>query len=1009
MTTCPEYEYPSDLNTMIDTIITTPKDTVNINRYLCILKHKLSDVITLLTECENPQTLKSEDVFDTLFINILVTYNELLDFIKIIIYNSSGIKQFISNIKDTSEYIFYIDFAESFIYCCKRINKLWDSSNVQTKNKLMHMFLNKITVKTIMLFVGYYFYINDMYANRYDNLLKKINDEEDSNILFVIIYINSLLFNIQKGQPILLQNNLINTKNLTSDNKNKLNSILNYQIAKCKKQVSETNDILKKINKLFLIILYLIHKYIEQPPIVYDIINTFITIPQYEGNCWYISMITAMCYSDKSRALLQSYFDGFISKPDDIFYNFIKYIITNITSQQLKYNENLTDDCAYFLEFKNNQTNYLDAMYNQSIKNFLSITELNSINYVYKLKEVYDSLVGDPILYYYEQYKEALQNIILKRDPKLGGNRNDISDDDEDDDTTAEEKKALKDLTETGNKLALKEIEKKRIRENYTDLTKDEMEELIKIKNYGITSDEYIIISHLYNIFGAKVLYLYKTDIPEIYCKSVLQKELKPEVIFIDYKGDKYLSANKTSIKSNYKKIEIFSGTENNLTTYDTDNEIIILGDNIYKLDYILITNIKGNGNGNGNGKCKSKLECGHCISAITYDNKKYVYNSQYSIKDIKCEPDKDPIIIPCSLIQQDWNTNNPNFCMKPCYYKKNMSEHTTRETLCYNVKDINNVNAYFKVCTKEQLKDFTKDLTDEDFTDFDKIKDAINKYEIYSNLTFDNSEKMYKELDKLEEEYIFAELDKFEQEQIFAELDKLEKEEQEKIFAKLDELKLNDGSELKELNENELNEKQSTELKELEELNEEATLITRYENAARGATYITKTPEEILTERLNKIKYMHGIYIETEKKLLDKLKQIKKRPLPLQQSKSHRTISATTPPVLERKNKSSSMHNLNIQEQEQLYLENRLKKLINQKYTLSNIKDFIETTLLKGGSIKSNKQKVKIIINKKIINRVVFKNRYVKINNNNVDLSNFKYSKKYDVYYIKKSDLNIL
>jgi hypothetical protein len=32
--------------------------------------------------------------------------------------------------------------------------------------------------------------------------------------------------------------------------------------------------------------------------------DDYITIPQYEGICWFISFLTGICYSDKNKQLL---------------------------------------------------------------------------------------------------------------------------------------------------------------------------------------------------------------------------------------------------------------------------------------------------------------------------------------------------------------------------------------------------------------------------------------------------------------------------------------------------------------------------------------------------------------------------------------------------------------------------------------------------------------------------------------------------------------------------------
>ena len=47
-------------------------------------------------------------------------------------------------------------------------------------------------------------------------------------------------------------------------------------------------------------LLYRIIPYIQ----IKNVTNNFITIPQYEGICWFISFLTAICFSDESKKLL---------------------------------------------------------------------------------------------------------------------------------------------------------------------------------------------------------------------------------------------------------------------------------------------------------------------------------------------------------------------------------------------------------------------------------------------------------------------------------------------------------------------------------------------------------------------------------------------------------------------------------------------------------------------------------------------------------------------------------
>lgn len=91
-----------------------------------------------------------------------------------------------------------------------------------------------------------------------------------------------------------------------------------------------------------------------------DTIKNYITIPQYESNCWFISIITGMCYSDMSKNLVLSKIlenknniypsiadiDAVVDNKSDInkqFTTFIYYIILNITYKCFTYDD-IVDD-----------------------------------------------------------------------------------------------------------------------------------------------------------------------------------------------------------------------------------------------------------------------------------------------------------------------------------------------------------------------------------------------------------------------------------------------------------------------------------------------------------------------------------------------------------------------------------------------------------------------------------------------------------------------------------------
>jgi hypothetical protein len=89
--------------------------------------------------------------------------------------------------------------------------------------------------------------------------------------------------------------------------------------------------------------------------------KNFITIPQYNGICWFISFLTGICYSDKSKELLiekrKTYNSNLtLNKTENerLLLSFVYYVIDNITSIFKTYSDNaIENNCDIFKKFKN--------------------------------------------------------------------------------------------------------------------------------------------------------------------------------------------------------------------------------------------------------------------------------------------------------------------------------------------------------------------------------------------------------------------------------------------------------------------------------------------------------------------------------------------------------------------------------------------------------------------------------------------------------------------------------
>ena len=253
----------------------------------------------------------------------------------------------------------------------------------------------------------------------------------------------------------------------------------------------------------------------------------FITIPQYMGNCWYISILTCMAYSDLSKKLILSKIGNENSKnklissskfkSNKIFINTIDYIIKNISNNFEQYGDNIYSNCNKLIFLKEN---IMDYIYNKYY-------ELNSQN---KFRAPINNFRGNNDYYY-----KALND-------KINANPN------------------------------KKEINKAKL------LTND----IVAKNNIRVGADityAFFIINSLYNIFNISTLYLYD----DIHSKNYLrQQEIEydsektlrsPDIIFI-HKKDFHPSGS------------FMSFDKNKITKIDKNT--ILFNNYKYKLDFIL-------------------------------------------------------------------------------------------------------------------------------------------------------------------------------------------------------------------------------------------------------------------------------------------------------------------------------------------------------------------------------------------------------------------------------------
>ena len=596
------------------------------------------------------------DELNTYFINIDINVN-----INIIIYI---IEFIISNYKNNDEYLNKLknDLLSYIFYNIENYyNLIFD--NYKQKNYINYYKIYEYDI--LLLLYSYFYYINlifDYISYGVDITVDKIKQFiEDKTILIRLFNLTSIKsdLNITSKHIEQFYINVINDFNneilLKNNFINKLSK--NYIIAK----ITENNIIIhKKSNKFFNIIISHLNKFYKLFTIINDYEDNYITIAQYVGNCWYIAILTCICYSDLSKKLIHKKlkkYDLLKTKGDDnrinkIFIDTVKFIIENITLKNKKYKDITKEEqCVYEKFFKHDINKYLY----EGLEDF--------IKYDYK--------------------REPYRNWFRMKHYEFGGL----------------------------NDFVFKNIYQDMINENCINMTYYLLGQKNKFKltnekarkcNIGIDTLGYIIINRFYNMFNLNTLYLYdyKNDANNYYKQIYTEdddpeKRLEsPDIIFIDKFEDIIMYNNLIKlIEGDVKTLDFLEKTR---ITHDlTDNSFINYNGFTYKLDYII----------QSSNNDYSKNSCGHSICAITYKNEEYIYDSGIREVDIKCGD--DDIIIPCSLIKYKWKNalkEDSNFCVNSCLHKKTteQSQSVYKDTLtenkiCFNTLS-NIILAYIKV-----------------------------------------------------------------------------------------------------------------------------------------------------------------------------------------------------------------------------------------------------------------------------------------------------------------------
>jgi hypothetical protein len=580
---------------------------------------------------------------------------------------------------------------------------------VRTNSQQFDITLNNkfilLLIKSVIYYYQYYYYIQKINDNPHlssydafiDNVIseynefilkiyndarqppipeinRKMNPIELNKLLYKFTLRNFIKYNIKEAAH--LDTYDIYTKSLTDE--------LMYDIFTNFNIVSFTDN----NNDIFSLI-YLIKSLISNNVEKTD----YVTIPQYEGICWFIAYLTCICYSDNSKKLLSSKLQNIemksiierdydMSYPNIQFIKFVNNILTNITSKFIKYEnlDSISDDSNFkcnlyktlqsepfdllqnmYYKYNNEITSLLEKIINTTLSNSLQI-ELEEMKIKVNTltdkssdeKEgIIESFKNDLLVYYRQQFIEKLSR---KGTYEI------------------EPYETIPNLTEIELEYSFLMNAYIQKLNNGNDL--DTLTKLTKQDNIGISSEDEICYKLFYKYLNINCFYLIKHN-NILYIPIDTTSSENPDVILISVFG----ITNKI-YKNSYSIFE-----NKSLLEHLGDEEITYNG-HPYILDYLIISATDLN---TGDG-------IDHIISCIRYNNEQYHYDSKHFITKLNCNGTS--IRIPCPLVRKEWisDKEHKKYCSNKCHYALIEEKHKTTaiNERCYSTKS-NFIYGYVK------------------------------------------------------------------------------------------------------------------------------------------------------------------------------------------------------------------------------------------------------------------------------------------------------------------------
>jgi hypothetical protein len=399
--------------------------------------------------------------------------------------------------------------------------------------------------------------------------------------------------------------------------------------------LNDEKSFLNDLKELLFKILTQLYK-INEPTTIIDK-NSYITIPQYEGICWFISFLTALTYSDRNKKLLIKKYDEIKTivlddldkiKADTsyiiIFNTLVYYIINNVTKDFKTYNaHDMESNCNIFTNFKKYPILFLKKLIN-------SVDDLCKIQVIEKIKKS-----EKPDTLFSSLSKRLFNSPSTKYETEI---------------TKYYENKLLTNPLNTNSYI-------------YNAILR---------KSYGMFSYYYSIIKMFYSFLNIRCMYVYK--IKDKYFKLKGDIDLDYDIIIID-----------NALNIMYDNV--IEHIEDVTTEILNKKNSIIYNKNKYELDYLL----------HGSDLNKTGDDFAHCISAIHYKDEEYYHDSSNKFTYKKCKKDEN-IYIPCSLIKEKWkNKIDTNTCYRLAKCTYNIEYKDT--TIDPKINDIIRNSIYRNIC----------------------------------------------------------------------------------------------------------------------------------------------------------------------------------------------------------------------------------------------------------------------------------------------------------------------